>query len=152
MCFIFSFVLLWATKYTGPKLMHVVCLAIGGIGLATVPLATDKYQLLITMTAVGIAWASILSMPYVILSSSIPAGKMGIYMGIFNFFITLPQIVNGVFGGWIEKHIYGGQPIYSIVLAGFCLIAGAVSVLFVYDGGAIRIDQEKAGFYADQLS
>jgi maltose/moltooligosaccharide transporter len=100
------------------------------------------------MIGIGLAWASILAMPYVILSGCIPAGKMGIYMGIFNFFITLPQIVNGVFGGWIMKHIYGGQPIYSIVMAGFCLIAAAISVLFVYDGGAIRIQQEKAGFHA----
>jgi maltose/moltooligosaccharide transporter len=75
---------------------------------------------------------------------------MGIYMGIFNFFITLPQIVNGLFGGWIVKHIYSGQPIYSIVSAGFCLIAAAISVLFVYDGGAIRIQQEKAGFFAER--
>jgi len=71
---------------------------------------------------------------------------MGIYMGIFNFFITLPQIINGLFGGWIVHHIYGSQPIYAIVLAGFCLICAAISVLFVYDGGAIRIQQEKAGF------
>jgi len=97
------------------------------------------------MIGVGLAWASILAMPYVILSSCIPAGKMGIYMGIFNFFITLPQIINGLFGGWIVKHIYGNQPIYAIVLAGFCMICAAVSVLFVYDDGAIRIRQEKTG-------
>ena len=82
-------------------------------------------------------------MPYVILSGSIPAGKLGIYMGIFNFFITLPQIINGLFGGLIVKHLYGGQTIYSIVLAGFCLICAAISVLFVYDAGAIRIKAEK---------
>ena len=103
-----------------------------------------------SMIGIGLAWASILAMPYVILSSSIPAGKMGIYMGIFNFFITLPQIINGLLGGWIVKHLYNNQPIYSIVLAGFCLIAAAVSVLFVYDGGAIRIQQEKAGFFAER--
>ncbi|MEB3059468.1 hypothetical protein VJI94_08555, partial [Parvimonas sp. D9] len=62
---------------------------------------------------------------------------------IFNFFITLPQIVNGIGGGWIVKNIYGGQPIYAIVLAGFLMLCGAVSVLFVYDAGAIRIKQEK---------
>src|SRR5208337_18236 len=63
-CFIFSFVLLAGTKYIGPKLMHILCLTAGALGLAFVPLASDKYQLLIAMTAVGIAWASILSMPY----------------------------------------------------------------------------------------
>ena len=64
-------------------------------------------------------------------------------MGIFNFFITLPQIINGLFGGAIVKHIYGGQPIYAIVLAGFFLICGAVSVLFVYDEGAVKIKQQQ---------
>jgi maltose/moltooligosaccharide transporter len=90
------------------------------------------------MIGVGLAWASILAMPYVILSGSIPAGKLGIYMGIFNFFITLPQIINGIFGGWIVKHIYNGQPIYAIVLAGFLLFCAAVSVLFVYDEGSVK--------------
>ena len=122
----------------------------GGIGLLSIFFIHNPAYLNYAMVGVGLAWASILAMPYVILSSCLPAGKVGIYMGIFNFFITLPQIVNGLFGGWIVKHIYGNQPIYSIVLAGFCLMAAAVSVLFVYDGGAIRIQQEKAGFYAGQ--
>jgi hypothetical protein len=80
---------------------------------------------------------------HVILSGSIPAGKLGIYMGIFNFFITLPQIVNGVFGGSIVKHIYGGQPIYAIVLAGFFLFCASYCVLFVYDA-VISGSAEKA--------
>jgi maltose/moltooligosaccharide transporter len=136
----------------GRKSTHALSLFAGGIGLISIFFAHSAGGLYISMIGVGLAWASILAMPYVILSSSIPAGKMGIYMGIFNFFITLPQIVNGLFGGWIVKHIYGNQPIFSIVLAGFCLIAGAISVLFVYDGGAIRIQQEKAGFFADRQS
>ena len=136
----------------GRKMTHAISLIAGGIGLISIFFVHGAWGLYGSMVGVGLAWASILSMPYVILSGCIPAGKMGIYMGIFNFFITLPQIVNGVFGGWIEKHIYGGQSIYSIVLAGFCLIAAAISVLFVYDGGAIRIQQEKAGFYAEQVA
>jgi maltose/moltooligosaccharide transporter len=91
-----------------------------------------------SMIGVGLAWASILAMPYVILSSSIPAGKLGIYMGIFNFFITLPQIINGLLGGSIVKHIYGGQPIYAIVLAGVFMLCAAVSVIYVYDPAAIK--------------
>ena len=89
-----------------------------------------------SMVGVGLAWASILAMPYVILSGSIPAGKLGIYMGIFNFFIMLPQIVNGIVGGWIVKHIYGGQPIYAIVLAGIFMICAAICMIFVYDPGS----------------
>ncbi len=134
----------------GRKLTHALSLLAGGVGLISIFFIHDVRYLNVSMVGVGLAWASILAMPYVILSGCIPAGKMGIYMGIFNFFITLPQIVNGLFGGWIVKHIYGGQPIYSIVAAGFCLIAAAISVLFVYDGGAIRIQQEKAGFFAER--
>ncbi|MDO6434479.1 MFS transporter [Flavitalea sp. BT771] len=132
----------------GRKLTHALSLVAGGIGLISIFFIKDPAMLTWSMVGVGLAWASILAMPYVILSGCIPAGKMGIYMGIFNFFITLPQIINGLFGGWIVKHIYGNQPIYAIVLAGFCLICAAISVLFVYDGGAIRIQQEKAGFAA----
>lgn len=138
------------SKRLGRKLTHAISLMAGGIGLISIFFVRSEWGLYYSMIGVGLAWASILAMPYVILSGCIPAGKMGIYMGIFNFFITLPQIVNGVFGGWIMKHLYGGQPIYSIIMAGFCLIAAAISVLFVYDGGAIRIQQEKAGFYAGE--
>ncbi len=126
----------------GRKMTHALSLFAGGIGLISVFFIKDPEMLKYAMVGVGLAWASILAMPYVILSGSIPAGKLGIYMGIFNFFITLPQIVNGLFGGWIVKHLYGGQPIYAIVLAGFFLICGAISVLFVYDAGAIRIKQQ----------
>jgi maltose/moltooligosaccharide transporter len=149
---IYSLFLPAIARSIGRKMTHALSLLAGGVGLISIFFVHSPGMLNFSMIGIGLAWASILAMPYVILSSSIPSGKMGIYMGIFNFFITLPQIVNGLFGGWIIKHLYGNQPIYSIVLAGFCLIAGAVSVLFVYDGGAIRIEQEKAGFFADQQS
>jgi len=141
---VFALFLPGIAKRIGRKLTHALSLTAGGVGLLSVFFIKDPAMLKYSMIGVGLAWASILAMPYVILSSCIPAGKMGIYMGIFNFFITLPQIINGLFGGWIIKHIYGNQPIYAIVLAGFCLICAAISVLFVYDGGAIRIQQEKA--------
>jgi maltose/moltooligosaccharide transporter len=145
---IFALCLTPMARRLGRKTTHAVSLLAGGIGLVSIFFVHGSWGLYGCMVGVGLAWASILAMPYVILSGCIPAGKMGIYMGIFNFFITLPQIVNGVFGGWIVRHLYHGQPIYSIVMAGFCLIAAAISVLFVYDGGAIRMQQEKAGFYA----
>jgi maltose/moltooligosaccharide transporter len=85
------------------------------------------------MVGVGIAWASILAMPYAILAGSIPTRKMGVYMGIFNFFITFPQIVNGIFGGPIVKHFYHGHAIYALVTAGIMMILGAFSVMFVKD-------------------
>ena len=123
-------------KFLGRKGTHAFSLLAGGVGLLSIYFIKDPAMLTYSMIGVGLAWASILAMPYVILSGSIPAGKLGIYMGIFNFFITLPQIVNGIFGGFIVKHFYHGQSIYAIVLAGFLLICAAVSVLFVYDAGA----------------
>jgi maltose/moltooligosaccharide transporter len=127
----------------GRKRTHAVSLVIGGIGLISFFFAPGKEFLIVSMACVGVAWASILAMPYVILSGSIPAGKMGIYMGIFNFFITMPQILNGIIGGPMVKNIYNNEPVYAIVLAGIFMICAAISVIFVYDPGAIRIEEEK---------
>ena len=140
---LYALLLPLVAKFLGRKGTHAFSLFAGGIGLISIYFIKDPAMLTYSMIGIGLAWASILAMPYVLLSGSIPAGKLGIYMGIFNFFITLPQIINGIAGGWIVKHLYNGQPIYAIVLAGFFMLCGAVSVLFVYDAGAIKIKQEK---------
>ena len=127
----------------GRKRTHALSLIIGGIGLISIYFAPSKEFLIFSMICVGIAWASILAMPYVILSSSIPAGKMGIYMGIFNFFITIPQILNGIIGGPMVKNVYNNQPVYALVLAGIFMLCAAVSVIYVYDPGVIKIQEEK---------
>lgn len=141
---IYALCIPFIAKYIGRKLTHAVSLIAGGIGLISIFFIKDPAMLKYSMFGVGLAWASILAMPYVILSSSIPPGKLGIYMGIFNFFITLPQIVNGLFGGWIVKHIYGGQPIYAIVLAGIFMICAAISVIYVYDPGSKKVEDDIA--------
>lgn len=120
-------------KKIGKKMTHAVSLLAGGVGLISIYFIKDPEMLNYAMIGVGLAWASILAMPYVLLSGSIPAGKLGIYMGIFNFFITLPQIINGFVGGSIVKYIYGGQPIYAILMAGVFFILAAISVVKVYD-------------------
>jgi maltose/moltooligosaccharide transporter len=120
----------------GRKLTHSICLSIGGLGLISIMFVTSPesaWLLNFSMIGVGIAWASILAMPYAILAGSIPVKKMGVYMGIFNFFITFPQIVNGIFGGPIVKYLYGEQAIWAIVTAGVFMILGAISVIFVKD-------------------
>lgn len=117
----------------GRKLTHAVSLTIGGIGLISIYFIHDPNYLIFSMVGVGIAWASILAMPYAILAGSIPPMKMGIYMGVFNFFITLPQIFNGVVGGPIVRYLYHSKPIYSLVMAGIFLLIAAVSVQFVDD-------------------
>jgi maltose/moltooligosaccharide transporter len=130
-------------KSIGRKWTHTISLLAGGLSLISIFFINDPSMLKFSMIGVGLAWASILAMPYVILSGSIPPGKLGIYMGIFNFFITLPQIINGLFGGWIVTHLYGGKPIYAIVLAGFFMICAAISVMFVYDPGSKKIIEEQ---------
>lgn len=120
-------------KKIGKKMTHAVSLLAGGVGLISIYFIKDPEMLNYAMIGVGLAWASILAMPYVLLAGSIPAGKLGIYMGIFNFFITLPQIINGFVGGSIVKHLYGGQPIYAILMAGVFFILAAISVVKVYD-------------------
>jgi maltose/moltooligosaccharide transporter len=142
---IYALFLPFVAKYIGRKFTHAVSLIAGGLGLISIYFIKDPAMLKFSMIGVGLAWASILAMPYVILSSSIPPGKLGIYMGIFNFFITLPQIINGFLGGWIVKHLYGGQPIYAIVLAGVFMICAAISVIYVYDPGAHnKLEQQMA--------
>ncbi len=130
-------------KKIGRKQTHALSLIAGGIGLISFYFAPDKEFLLFSFSLVGIAWASILAMPYVILSSSIPPGKMGIYMGIFNFFITIPQILNGVVGGPLVKNVYNNQPVYALVLAGIFMLCAAASVIYVYDPGVERIKIEE---------
>jgi len=130
---VFAMLLPLIANKIGRKTTHAVCLSLGGLGLLSFYIFSDPAMLIISMIGVGIAWASILAMPYAILAGSIPAHKMGIYMGIFNFFITFPQIVNGIFGGPIVKYLYGGNAIYAIIFAGVFMIFGAISVLRVED-------------------
>jgi len=124
----------------GRKKTHAFSLLAGGIGLISMYFANDRYDLIFSMTGIGLAWASILAMPYAILAGSIPAGKMGLYMGIFNFFITVPQIVNGIIGGPIVKYLYGNQAIYALVIAGFLMLCAAVTVLYVQDNRNIKMN------------
>lgn len=115
----------------GNKSTHAFSLVMGGLGLISIYFISNPDYLILSMIGVGMAWASILAMPYALLAGSIPIQKMGVYMGIFNFFITIPQIVNGIIGGPIVKHFYGGNAIYAIVMAGIFFILGAISVLLI---------------------
>ena len=130
---VFAFFLPKIAASMGRKKTHAISLILGGLGLISIYFIQDKYWLLLSMVGIGIAWASILAMPYAILAGSIPAKKMGVYMGIFNFFITFPQIVNGIIGGPIVKHLYGGQAIWALVTAGVFMLLGAWSVMRVTD-------------------
>lgn len=126
----------------GRKRTHTLCLIAGGIGLISILFVTSpemKWVLNLSMIGVGIAWASILAMPYAILAGAIPARKMGVYMGIFNFFITFPQIFNGIIGGPVVKYLYGNQAVWAIVTAGIAMIIAGLLVTFVEDKDDVRV-------------
>jgi maltose/moltooligosaccharide transporter len=131
-----AFALPVMAKYTSRKITHAVCLVMGGIGLASIYLFSNMDLLWIPMIGVGIAWASILSMPYAILTGSLPAHKMGVYMGIFNFFIVIPQILAATILGFMVKDLFNGESIYVLVVGGVSMLIAAVSVMFVKDVAA----------------
>lgn len=130
---IFAFFLPQIANRVGRKKTHAICLVLGGIGLSSVYLISSPNLLLLSMVGVGIAWASILAMPYAILAGSLPIQKIGIYMGIFNFFITLPQIISALIAGPIVKYFFDNHAVYAFILAGICMFLAAISVLFVED-------------------
>lgn len=118
---------------TSRKTAHTVGLIFGGLGLISIYFAPNKEFLLVSMVGVGFAWASILTMPYAILAGSLPPQKMGVYMGIFNFFIVIPQIVAAAILGYILKTFFGGEAIYAMVIGGISMLIAAGLVVFVKD-------------------
>jgi maltose/moltooligosaccharide transporter len=118
---------------TSRKVVHIVALLCGGIGLISVFFITNKFMLFASMAGVGIAWASILSMPYVMLSTAVPAARMGVYMGVFNLFIVIPQIAMSLIVPNIFKNLLGGDARNAVVLGGISLLIAAATVLIVND-------------------
>ena len=128
-----AFLLPVMAKLTTRKTTHMISLFMGGLGLISVYFFKNPYFLLISMLGVGLAWASILSMPYAMLTGSLPQNKMGTYMGIFNFFIVIPQILAASMLGFFVKTIAGGEAIYALILGGFSMIIAGITVNFVDD-------------------
>jgi len=129
----YAFALPYIAKKIGRKKTHAFSLIIGGLGLLSIYFMPDENWLILSMIGVGIAWASILAMPYAILAGSISAKKMGVYMGIFNFFIVMPQIINALIGGPLVKYAYGNQAIFAIVISGISFLTAAALVYKVKD-------------------
>ncbi len=120
----FAFLLIPVARKFGKKQVHALALVCGGLGLISMYLL-PKEMLWISMLGIGFAWASILAMPYAMLIESLPQTKMGIYMGIFNFFIVIPQIINAIIGGPIVSGLFGKQAIYYVVIGGLFMLLGA---------------------------
>jgi maltose/moltooligosaccharide transporter len=132
-CFAFSFVLPAMARKLGRRLTHSICLLCGAAGLLSVMLIHSQYMLLASMAGVGIAWASTLAMPYSILAGSLPADKMGVYMGIFNFFIVIPEIVASLGFGWVMNHLLHNNRLAAVVTGGAFLVLAALLMRRVYD-------------------
>ncbi|KFF14787.1 major facilitator transporter [Chryseobacterium soli] len=131
----FAFLLTPIAKLIGKKQTHALALFCGGLGLISMYFIKDVDYLKLSMIGLGFAWASILAMPYAMLIDAIPQKKMGVYMGIFNFFIVIPQIINGVFGGPIVSNIFGNQAMDYVVVGGVCmLIAAVITMIFIKSG------------------
>ena len=135
-CFLIAFLLPSLARAASRKGVHIIALLCGGLGLLSVYFANDpgdKYLLWLSMAGVGVAWASILSMPYVILSTSVPAHRMGVYMGVFNLFIVIPQVVMSFVTPYLIRHVLGDDPLRVVMLGGVSMLVAAASVLIVQD-------------------
>ncbi len=135
---VYAFALPRLSARFGRRQTHALSLIFGAAGLISFYFIDNHQMLIFSMIGIGMAWASILAMPYAILGGSIPHNKIGIYMGIFNFFITIPQIINAIIGGPMVKHLFGNQAIFSLVFGGVCFLIAALSVMYVSDS-----DEEK---------
>lgn len=137
-----AFLLPILARKTSNKFTHLLALCFGGVGLISIYFLTTKVGLLLAMVGVGIAWGSILSIPYAMLSGSLPASKMGYYMGVFNFFIVIPQIVAATILGFIVQEFFGNQPIYALVVGGFAMILSGLLTLRVKTNKRLDIDEQ----------
>ena len=129
--FLGAFALVPFTRRHGPKTMHSVCLALAGAGMLSIPLIHSPALLFIPMVGIGLAWASIMGNPYIMLAGSIPPARTGVYMGIFNMFIVIPMIIQIFTLPLYYRAWLGGQPENVIRLAGALMLCAAVAVLFV---------------------
>ena len=152
--FLFALVLPFIADKLGRKYTHGLCLLCGAIGLISVGFIHDKYLLYLSMTGVGIAWASILSMPYAMLSGVLPRDKVGIYMGIFNFFIVLPEIIASLGFGWLMENVLDNNRMLAVQIGGALMVISAViCVVFIrekklpddeVEAAAMKIENERA--------
>ncbi len=128
-----AFLLVWMSKKIARKYVHSISLIAGAIGLSSFYFIKDPNLLIISELGIGLAWASILAIPYAILTGSLPQHKLGVYMGIFNFFIVIPQITAAAILGFFVKDIFGGDAIYALLLGGISLVVAALLMIRVED-------------------
>ncbi len=128
-----AFALPLIAKYSSRKFVHFISLTVGAVSLISFYFIKDPNLLLVSELGIGLAWASILAMPYAILAGALPKEKMGVYMGIFNFFIVIPQITAAAILGWIVKYLFANEAIYALLIGGIAMLLSGLLVLFVED-------------------
>ncbi len=129
-----AFLLPVIARYTSRKVTHAICLTLGGLGLGSFYFFNDPMLLIVSMIGVGFAWASILTMPYAMLAGALPPNKMGYYMGVFNFFIVIPQIMAAGILGWLLRTFANNEPIYALLFGGGTMVlAGILTLILVKD-------------------
>jgi maltose/moltooligosaccharide transporter len=145
-CFAVAFLLPKMAKATSRKTVHALCLICGALGLLSVYFISSPWMLVVSMVGVGIAWASILSMPYAILSGALPAARMGVYMGVFNFFIVIPEITQALTFGPLIRGIFGANnprsPLYVVLVGGCFMLLAALLVTRVRDVADLDVQEE----------
>jgi maltose/moltooligosaccharide transporter len=134
--FLSAFGLLWLAKKISPKLIHIICLVLAGVGLLIFPQITDKNLLFVPMTGFGIAWASMMGIPYLLVVHKIPKERYGVYMGIINMMIVIPMLIQNLSFGFILKHFLNNDPGKAISFAGVFLIIASVLTLFIQSESA----------------
>jgi maltose/moltooligosaccharide transporter len=142
-CFAASFFITPISNLVGRKATHSVALVCGGIGLLLAGFTQNASVSLLSMIGVGIAWASILSMPYAMLAGALPPERMGLYMGVFNFFIVIPEILAALSFDWLMEHVLGNNEMTAVMCGGACLLAAAALVWIVKE--AVPRPEESAG-------
>jgi maltose/moltooligosaccharide transporter len=145
-CFAVAFLLPKLAKAASRKMVHALCLICGALGLLSVYFISSPWMLVASMVGVGIAWASILSMPYAILSGALPAARMGVYMGVFNFFIVIPEITQALTFGPLIRGVFGTNnprsPLYVVLVGGCFMLLAALLVLRVRDVADLAVPEE----------
>jgi maltose/moltooligosaccharide transporter len=134
-----AFVLVYLARQSGRKVVHSGALVAGGLGLLSIFFIKDPQFLIVSMVGVGVAWASILAMPYAMLAGALPAQKMGVYMGIFNFFIVIPQIIAAGILGFFLNQFFGNDPLYALGMGGISMFIAATLTLFVKDSQEVTL-------------
>src|SRR5690606_3381768 len=126
-------------RRTSRRDAHMICLILGGIALASIYFLPDPNWLLAPMIGIGIAWASILSVPYAMLVGALPAAKMGFYMGVFNFFIVIPQLVAAALLGFIVRTFFDGSAVHALIVGGVAMIIAGLLCRRVEDLDEVKI-------------